>query len=168
MTPTPGGWGPRTRGAAAIVPELGPDVVRAGVEACNHEACIAAVYNGSVERHQQIIDDTGTDHCAGYVEPTCTPDRVRRALTQVLRFVSIPGRCQSTDVHASDRGPQILVSCEYLGPGASESVRVTDRVPLRPTAAGGVLVEGMEAFPGYLPRIYDLLEGEGLAPATGQ
>ncbi len=142
----------RSEGAAAGVLSLGRDVVRAGVEACHHEACIATMFNGDVERWRRLTRKTNVDRCAGYVQDECTPARARRGIEDTLVRAASFLRCEGRSVRDLGAGrAEIDVICTNEN---DRSRVVTDRVPLKADAKGSYLVEGVDRFPGFLPEVY--------------
>lgn len=142
----------RDEGAPAGARALGRDVVRAGVEACHFDACIAALFNGDVEHHRRATQDTRTDRCAGYTQAECTPERARRGIEEVLVQAATFLTCEGGALRKGVGG-RAVVDVRCIDRGDPTHV-VADRVHLKADATGGYLVEGVPRFPGFLPEVY--------------
>ncbi len=134
----------RRDGAAAAVQALGEDVVRAGLEACHREACIADVFNGDEARWRAVVDGSGVDRCAGYSHPNCTRSRVVQSLTGVLGDAYLLGCAETARAPGPGGEVRLTITCK----GVTEQVRL---------ALGGddrMILLGEPRFPGFLPRLF--------------
>ncbi|MCA9560612.1 MAG: hypothetical protein KC583_18820 [Myxococcales bacterium] len=134
----------RRDGAAAAVQALGEDVVRAGLEACHREACIADIFNGDEARWRAVVDGSGVDRCAGYAHPNCTRTRVVQSLTRVLRDAHLLGCAEAGRAPGPGGEVRLRVACKDV----TEQVRLT---------LGGddrFILLGEPRFPGFLPRVF--------------
>lgn len=142
----------RTDGAPTATLSLGRDVVRAGVEACHFEACVATLFNGDMSHYRKTKRDTKTDRCAGYTHDGCTRDRARRGIEDTLKRAATFLRCEGRPLTMEDASRAYV---DVVCVNAKDPTRkVLDRVHLKVDARGGYLVEGEDRFPGFLPAIY--------------
>lgn len=134
----------RDDGAAAAVQALGEDVVRAGIEACHREACVADVFNGDEARWRAVVEGSGNDRCAGYTHPNCTRTRVVQALARVLGDAYLLGCTETARAPGPGGEVQLTIACKDF----IEQVRLT---------LGGddrFILLGEPRFPGFLPRLF--------------
>ncbi len=147
----------REDGATAGLVALGRDVVRAGVEACHLDACIATLFNGDVEHHKRATRQTRVDRCAGYTQSECTPERARRGIEETLVQAATFLACKGTPPQPIDSSHSVVdVRCIDRD---NPSHIITDQVHLKAGSSGGFLVEGASRFPGFLPAVYADLQG---------
>ncbi|MCA9539412.1 MAG: hypothetical protein KC620_11025 [Myxococcales bacterium] len=129
-------------GPVAAVEVLGPNVMHAASLACRREACIAERFGGNRGRWVVTTAAQGHDACESFQHPPCKNSNIRQALVRVLT------RATSCEVRGT------------LSRGADRRVRVDcagtqDFVTVSRDAMGVWRLSGDEAYPGFLPRLFD-------------
>ncbi len=134
----------RRDGAAAAVQTLGEDVVRAGLEACHREACVADVFNGDEARWRAVVEGSGTDRCAGYTHPNCTRTRVVSSLARVLGDAQLLGCAETARAPGPGGELRLTIACRD----------VTEQVRLALGGDDHYILLGEPRYPGFLPRLF--------------
>lgn len=130
------------RGPAVAVDALGPSIERAASLACRRDACIAARFDGNRGRWVVVSAAKGEDPCEDFRHPPCRDSYIRQALVRVLNRAQT---CEVIGVLNRGADKRVRVSCG----GVQDFVTVTR------DATGQWRLDGDEAYPGFLPRLFD-------------